>query len=286
MISALCPPGSDGPPPLHRPITLPCGHTISAEHISVPAPPPLLVASDLPHELFAAQQRQNQQRLNLWAGIMCPIPTCKRYSAQSGTATALDPLLETPSSPTSITSGAQRGEVLASGVTYYPSPNLRPPSYSHDPQATVVMSSPMVDICVDKTLQVVLQELAKEGGEDREKREAASSGSDSLDDQDSAEYSSHTSLSPHLAALGQPEMPPSPRRLPKRRRNQSSSQSRMPRPSLDSPELWPFQKELSGILECDVCAMLLHEPVTTPCQHVSISHSDSYSAKILFSRSV
>lgn len=30
-----------------------------------------------------------------------------------------------------------------------------------------------------------------------------------------------------------------------------------------------FEKELMGIVECDVCALLLYEPVTTPCQHVS-----------------
>lgn len=38
-----------------------------------------------------------------------------------------------------------------------------------------------------------------------------------------------------------------------------------------------FEKELMGVLECDVCAMLLHEPVTTPCQHVSwCSHLSSW----------
>lgn len=30
-----------------------------------------------------------------------------------------------------------------------------------------------------------------------------------------------------------------------------------------------FEKELAAILECDVCAQLLYEPITTPCQHVS-----------------
>jgi hypothetical protein len=32
-----------------------------------------------------------------------------------------------------------------------------------------------------------------------------------------------------------------------------------------------FEKELSGVLECDVCAQIMHKPVTTPCQHVGTS---------------
>jgi len=31
-----------------------------------------------------------------------------------------------------------------------------------------------------------------------------------------------------------------------------------------------FEKELCAVLECDVCAQILHKPVTTPCQHVSL----------------
>jgi hypothetical protein len=30
-----------------------------------------------------------------------------------------------------------------------------------------------------------------------------------------------------------------------------------------------FEKELCAVMECDVCAQILHLPVTTPCQHVS-----------------
>ncbi|KAG7562118.1 hypothetical protein FFLO_02400 [Filobasidium floriforme] len=32
-----------------------------------------------------------------------------------------------------------------------------------------------------------------------------------------------------------------------------------------------FEKELGGVLECDVCAQIMHKPVTTPCQHTFCS---------------
>lgn len=50
------------------------------------------------------------------------------------------------------------------------------------------------------------------------------------------------------------------RKISKRRKNTLGEPSR--------PEL-SFERELMGILECDVCALLLYEPITTPCQHVS-----------------
>lgn len=50
------------------------------------------------------------------------------------------------------------------------------------------------------------------------------------------------------------------RKTSKRRKNTMGEPGR--------PEL-SFEKELMGILECDVCALLLYEPVTSPCQHVS-----------------
>jgi hypothetical protein len=40
------------------------------------------------------------------------------------------------------------------------------------------------------------------------------------------------------------------------------------------PSVPSFAKELAGIVECDVCSQMLHEPVTTPCQHVSDQGSD------------
>lgn len=254
-------------PPLHRPITLPCGHTFSSEHISIPTPAPLIVNSDLPHELAAAQTRHQQQRLNLWSGIMCPIPSCKRFSPDMGVTAVQEPSLDQASSVTSPSSGAQRGAILPSGVAYYPPFVPPPPAYSADAQTTTVLTSPLLDVSVEKTLQIVLREIERDEEEAFHlARESAESDNESSDGD---ETGSHTSLLPHISALGKPELSPGIGRENKRRRNDSLADVSKNRQSSLSPDTWPFQRELAGLLECDVCAMLLHQPVTTPCQHVS-----------------
>lgn len=50
----------------------------------------------------------------------------------------------------------------------------------------------------------------------------------------------------------------------------SDSASKQDRPIMGRRKAsMSFEKELGAVLECDVCAQLLHKPVTTPCQHVS-----------------
>ncbi len=269
--SALCPPTEDVSPPLHRPITLPCGHTLSSEHISIPALAPLVITSDLPLEIAAAQQRQHHQRLNLWAGIMCPIPTCKRYAPQAGAAVIQEPPLEIAPSDPPASSGVPSGQMLASGVTYYPPPP-DPPAYTQDLPSTGT-PSPLLDICVEKTLQMVLHEIESENAsveaEFMRMRENIIEDPESTDEEDHEDPVAPTYLSQDFSAIGSPDLFPISHRMTKRRRNNTGVSSRNGRRSSQSPDTWPFLKELSSLLECDVCAMLLHEPVTTPCQHVS-----------------
>ena len=159
-------------------------------------------------------------------------------------------------------------------MTYYPPPPVvAPPAYTSAPQ-TAGMTSPLLDICVDKTLQLVLRELtgavAPLSGPLQDAQVSAStskSASDSSTDQEDLEDENivHSNLSRDLSTLGQPDLPSNQGRLPKRQRNYFD----LPRSSASTPDGWPFLRELAGILDCDVCAMLLHEPVTTPCQHVS-----------------
>ena len=70
----------------------------------------------------------------------------------------------------------------------------------------------------------------------------------------------HSTLSGSMLALGSTSRSSS-RPSYKRRRN------RLPRTQSGTPDEWPFLKELHAIVDCDVCTMMLYDPVTTPCQH-------------------
>jgi hypothetical protein len=141
--------------------------------------------------------------------------------------------------------------MLASGVTYYPPPLPAPPAYTPDQSDG---PSPLLDITVDKIIGLIR----------REKESRASAEAETTDvDEDEDEVNHQRAQSANLSTG-----PPSPlaRRVSKRRRNtiRHSPSSRS-----SSPDEWPFKKELASVLDCDVCAMMLYDPVTTPCQHVS-----------------
>lgn len=197
---------------------------------------------------------------------MCPIPSCKRYSPSAGTSTVDIASVSIHSPSRSVSSGAQRGEMLASGVTYYPPPMPAPPAYTPEAPSTQVDPSAhvLLDISVDKIIQLVKRETDRRRAELTQMR-----GGDTDTDTESDDEDASTGLSRDLSNMSYSTAtgPPSPlsRRISKRRRNGLAP----PPVRSGSPDEWPFRKELSSVLECDVCAMMLHEPVTTPCQHVS-----------------
>ncbi|GFZ44258.1 hypothetical protein JCM24511_01980 [Saitozyma sp. JCM 24511] len=285
---------------LHHPLTLPCGHTLSSEHLYIPSPAPIPLGVQLPHELYAAQQRQHQQRLNLWAGVMCPIPSCKRYSPHAGTSQVVDPqthqaFVPIPGSSAGTAATTLRGEVLSSGVTYYPPTPIAPPAYSAEPPVTET-GSPLLDVTVDKVMALVLRELDTADEEDEREREreergdwagpgggrsmeeygpSAQVGGDTDDEgDDEDDQLPHTSLSQDLSLLGSGSIAGARSQRPRNvfGQGRQGPQSRYPHRAhrahrTIAPVALPFEKELMGLLECDVCSMLLYEPVTTPCQH-------------------
>ncbi|WRT66099.1 uncharacterized protein IL334_003052 [Kwoniella shivajii] len=282
---ALCPPVNGVTPTLHHPITLPCGHTLSSNHITIPAPPPLRLTNEPPHEIHAAQHRQHQQRLVIWSNVMCPVPTCKRYSPTASPSAVLSDASITGSEQLPVGSvgsnEAQRSGIINPGVTYYPpAPPLPAPPPAYSPEAPDnEYNSPLLDICVDKILDLVNREKALIESEDTQPNQTededtdidSSSGSD-----EEIPFSSQASLTQNFSHLASSRSllqasTSMGRTGSKRRRRDHRTSRRMPRTALDQSSVHinesGFEKELLGTLECDVCAMLLFEPVTTPCQH-------------------
>ncbi|ODO05317.1 hypothetical protein L198_02009 [Cryptococcus wingfieldii CBS 7118] len=237
---------------LHNPVTLPCGHTLSASHLSFPALPPMAPVQDMhdPDELLAVQQRRHQQKLALWAGVRCTVVECKRYAGATEEQEAHDerpagvPIFPVPPPfvPPSINA---------------PVDNL-PPAYSFIAGPNVPSTLPLLDTRIEKLIHLIQVEeerlkVEEDGGMEvgRVRQDMGdSSGSSSDDEHD---------------ASGDEGLPSAPRppRSTKRCRRRLLPQQRQ----TGAEDEWQFKKELILNTECDVCAMTLYEPLTTPCQH-------------------
>jgi hypothetical protein len=162
--------------------------------------------------------------------------------------------------------------MLASGITYYP-PVPSAPLFPSEPISET--GSPLMDVNVEKIIRIVHREAMKL--DDETHNTVAALGRVELNDADIDETmpqevldspSSDTSAS--STSLG--------RAPSKRRRNhldldpEHADYSRSDNYRRSDPDpLEILKKDMLSVLECDVCAMLLHEPVTTPCQHVGFS---------------
>lgn len=202
-------------------------------------------------------------------------------------------------------SGSQRSLMLAQGVNYYPLPpndDLEEigPAHSRCPnEADAAKLEKMgnadkhlSDISIAKVMALVVRQIeadtprpfaaaAEFDGDETE------GDADNEDDGMAGESSRNPSQHRAVALAGGSGSTLS-RTSSKRRR---SAASRQPNSSMPPFKRAPhsetgdidaarhtmgvrrstadFEKELLGVLECDVCAQLLYEPVTTPCQHVS-----------------
>lgn len=193
---------------------------------------------------------------------MCPIPSCKRYSASASSShyNPSDPTIGDTSDLPPVSSGAQRGEMLASGVTYYP-----PRSISHSTTETISETgSPLLDVNVEKIIRIVHREATKL--DDETAHAASALGRVELNDAEISEElmpeSPSSDVSASSASLG---------RAPSKRQKHhlvDPDHSVENYRRSDPDPLDEIKKDMMSVLECDVCAMLLHEPVTTPCQHV------------------
>lgn len=180
--------------------------------------------------------------------------------------------------------------MLASGVTYYPPPPMAPPDYSSDPPVTDV-GSPLLDISVEKIIAIVQREMARIEDDtyttttalrnvELHDREDIQIDEEAMSSHVSLQVESEGSVSPVSDDSGGSSSSSALGRAPsKRRRNRLDlpGESDVGLGTTGTYRRSPaghgthdgFEKEMLGLLECDVCASLLHEPVTTPCQHVS-----------------
>ena len=187
---------------------------------------------------------------------MCPIPSCKRYSASASSAkyNPSDLTISDTSSVPPVSSGTH-------GIIHYP-PR---PTHHVTTETVSETGSPLLDVNVEKIIRMVHREATKL--DDETAHAVSALGRVELNDTEVPDEvmleSPSSEVSASSLSLG---------RAPSKRQKHHLVE---PDPSVDNyrrsdPDpLDVIKKDMMSVLECDVCAMLLHEPVTTPCQHVS-----------------
>ena len=239
----LCPPKS----PLVAPITLFCGHSLCAKHVSIPA------------SHSNPQDHLPTQRLRL---TPCPLPGCDAFPVN-------------PVSPPNIPSSSR--------VIFYPPVG---PHLDRDSTALETIPDSRTDVTINKLATIIHRYEQHQQAQHTERPPVLYSGSDSDSQTDEEildthasptgpntdEPSSESSIPPQISSDTDASQQGSVRLgARKRRRKQFPPPRRLDAPA-QSADL--FEKELFNELSCEICLMLLYQPITSPCQHVrSLSHS-------------
>jgi hypothetical protein len=250
----LCPPHCT----MTAPVTLYCGHTVCAKHVSVPAHLPF--ASAQPHMNVPVLLRLTP----------CPIEDCTA----------------SPNAPTPLNIPS------SSSVIFYPyTANGHQPN--HDATAFATIPDSRTDITISKLAVIIYQyeQLQQAQSAQRLPVVDSDSGSDSQTDEEmlDARDPSPTQASTTGSSANTGEGPSSisrqfssdPQPQPVRMSARKRRRKRLPPPKrLDAPaqSADQFEKELLAELTCEICFTLLYQPVTSPCQHVSLSIPLSWSS--------
>ncbi|WVQ73103.1 hypothetical protein IAR50_002667 [Cryptococcus sp. DSM 104548] len=240
---------------LHNPVTLPCGHTLSAPHLSFPSLPPIPPIQNMhdPDELLAVQQQRHQQKLELWAGVRCTVVGCKRYSGEVEQETQGErPGVPIFPAPPPFVPPSRTNSVID---------NL-PPAYSFIAGPNAPSAMPLLDTRMEKIIDLVQAEKDKLKAEEEDGgMEVGRARQDLGDSSASSSDEEHDASADEGLSIGSVTIP---RRSTKRRRRRLLPSQQW---QAGGDEEWQFKKELMLNTECDVCAMTLYEPLTTPCQH-------------------
>lgn len=227
------------PSRLRSPTTLHCGHTVCASHLHLH--PPAQSSSSAP----AASSSK-----------LCPLPSCRAAPFQPALA---------PNIP------------RQAGVQYFHPPSVVPlPDHDY---LGINSEGPRIDVLVGKVLDLV--GLMERGANDSRERVVAEENSDGTDgtsdedgsDRDEPEHQSGSrdeSISASNTSRRH-RRTRRPKHYPHKRIRRELRQSPRSRTALDEEDgTLDFLKELNETLTCDICSSLLYQPVTTPCQHVSV----------------
>ncbi len=231
----LCPSHST----LTAPVTLYCGHTVCAKHVSLPVSP-------LPIRLRLTP---------------CPLQGCTALPAAPAPALDMPPF---------------------SHVTVYPAVGHQP---DHDAAFAAIPDS-RVDVTVNKLTAIIHRYDQQHQAQSPQHRPGADSGSGSdsqtdeeiLDTRDSSTTQAfiagssantgegHSSIPRQVSSDGS-QQGPARMSARKRRRKRLPPPRRLDAPAQSADEI---EKELLAELSCEICLTLFYQPITSPCQHVSL----------------
>jgi len=219
------------------------------------------MTSDLPHEIAAVQQQYNQDRVANWVQTGCPILGCERYSPNALAIVKPDQPLPLRPSLDPILLETSHSASPNNTVHIYPSQPV-PHQHNTDLESSTFSSSSSSAALLDVRIEKILRLIERES---------------------SVTFLHHQQqLQQQQKSLLVPTEPSSPlsRQVSKKRRETPRSitptRSISKSGSSSSSGLaynWTFKRDLYTTLECDVCAQLLVDPISTPCQHVSYCFS-------------
>jgi hypothetical protein len=247
----LCPSSST----LTAPVTLFCGHTVCAKHVSVPVPDNFPSSSSQP-------QPHPHRPVRLLRLTPCPLDGC-----------TISP--STPTPPPNIPSSSR--------VTFYYSAVGH--QSDRDAAAFATISDSRTDTTINKLAVMIHRYDQQQQAQSAQRLPApdSPSGSDSQTDDDeeildSPDPQTFTACSstgtageasssiPRQVSSDGSQQAPARTSARKRRRKQLLPPRRLDAPAQSADQ---FEKELLTELTCEICFNLLYQPSTCPCQHVS-----------------
>ncbi|KAL5487777.1 hypothetical protein ACEPAI_5885 [Sanghuangporus weigelae] len=257
-------PACSPPSFLVSPTTLHCGHTVCARHVRT--------------EEFTRPSSSSSACASSLAASFLPLTTGSHASSSNSSpgtlpnASSSVPVL--PTCPLLTCRPRARRQVITpnippeSTVAYYP-PILQPNAPELGETNRITVSDPRLDVSLGRVLHLLEKARSWQTRENIEQRlteESDGSADESQEEEENGEDAVPESGSrPSTNRTRRRSRPAS--RSRKRSRRDDNWDGRHYRHRTREELVERFNKELSESLTCEICFMLLYQPVTTPCQH-------------------